>query len=262
MTKQAGPCTGSERRVTIGAAAALSSLDILNRSASSRCGDCLVRERAFCASAAPGSLPELLRHQHVSVRDAYTTLFLQEDVADAVYIVRYGAIRLVKLTPDGRRQVLGFALPGDIVGLVHEKHHAFSAETIVETGLCALSRADIEQVVRTDPGLMRRLYAISAQSLSHAYAQMLLLGRKTALEKVASFLLHLSERQVEAGLPASPIYLPMSGMDIADHLGLRVETVSRCLTRLRSMGLVGATREQRIDIMMPAELRAKAMFPR
>lgn len=229
-------------------AGAASLLAKLNQAPANGCATCLVRARGFCAAASLDGMDELTRHHRQVTRRAGEALTVEGERAATVHVVRAGAIRLAKSLSDGRRQIVGFALPGDVIGLAPGGSYVYDAEAVGETVLCSIPAADLERVAQREPGFAKRLYALAGQELTAAYDQMLLLGRKAATEKVASFLLRLSERQVERGRPASPVAVPMSGEDIADYLGLRIETVSRCLSRLRSAGLIGPTKDSRIEL--------------
>lgn len=161
-----------------------------------------------------------------------TEIYGEMEPADYVYQVKIGAVRSYKLLSDGRRQIGAFHLVGDIFGLTNGDHHRFTAEAVVDTTLRLIKRQTLELMAKTDAVLARNLLSQTAMSLRHAEDHMLLLGRKDALERVATFLLEMDARLTTAGA----ITLPMSRTDIADYLGLTIETVSRSLTRLRRMG--------------------------
>jgi len=158
-------------------------------------------------------------------------LFAQDDEAMAVYNVTDGAIRLSRLLPDGRRHVMGFALVGDFLGLALPDRFTVTAEALVPTSLCRLDRAGFKALVAGKPHLLQRLHERAGYELSLAQDQMMLLGRRTAEEKVARFLVGLRERYARIGRDSVTLELPMGRQDIADHLGLTIETVSRMLTR-------------------------------
>nr|WP_309391972.1 helix-turn-helix domain-containing protein [Chelatococcus sambhunathii] len=167
-----------------------------------------------------------------SVLAAKETLFLQGDVADAVYNVTCGMLRLYKLLPDGRRQIVGFLLPGDFVGLSLSERFGFSADAIETVSACRLDRATFARFVDLKPHLLRRLHEAATHELTVAQDHMVLLGRRSAEEKVAAFLLSMRERLRRLGGSSVTIPLPMTRQDLADHLGLTLETVSRVISRL------------------------------
>jgi CRP/FNR family transcriptional regulator len=133
---------------------------------------------------------------------------------------------------DGRRQVVGFALPGDFLGLALMDRYGVTAEAVSETKVCSFARSAFLGYVDSRPHLLRRLHEFAGHELSLAQDQMLLLGRRTAEEKVAAFLLNLQMRYGRIGKISVNVPLPMSRQDIADYLGLTIETVSRTLTKL------------------------------
>ena len=162
-------------------------------------------------------------------------VFSEDDEADGVYEVVAGMLRLYKLLPDGRRQIIGFLGPGQIFGLGSEGLHTYAAEAVNDVMLRRYPRAGFFRLFDEVPGLARRLLAVTSNELRAAQDQMLLLGRKGAAEKVASFLLLLMAEQQGVD---DEVSVPMSRGDIADYLGLTVETVSRTFTKLRIEGAI------------------------
>lgn len=160
-------------------------------------------------------------------------IFMEGDSACYFYKVVSGAVRTSKLLSDGRRQIDAFHLPGDIFGLESGDKHRFSAEALCDTQLIAYRSCSLDTLAMTDGGLSRQVVASTMRALERAQNHMLLLGRKNAVEKIATFLLDMSERVHDDALD-----LPMSRSDIADHLGLTIETVSRSLTQLERQGII------------------------
>jgi CRP/FNR family transcriptional regulator, anaerobic regulatory protein len=196
------------------------------------CAACDVRLISVCAAL---SVEELGRLEAVSQRvalDPRQTLFAQDDRADAVYNVTEGAIRLSRLLPDGRRHVMGFALVGDFLGLALPERFTVTAEALTPAALCRFDRRAFSALVEEMPHLLRRLHERAGYELTLAQDHMMLLGRRTAEEKVAAFLLELRARYARLGITSVTLELPMGRQDIADHLGLTIETVSRMFTRL------------------------------
>jgi CRP/FNR family transcriptional regulator len=159
-------------------------------------------------------------------------IFSQEDQADHVFNVTDGVVRLFRLLPDGRRQIVGFALPGDFLGLALLDHYGVSADAVTGVLACRFSRRVFTQYLDRKPRLMRRLHEITGHELSLAQEQMVLLGRRSAEERLSSFLVSLRERFARLGHHSVTLPLPMSRQDIADYLGLTIETVSRTFTKL------------------------------
>jgi CRP/FNR family nitrogen fixation transcriptional regulator len=162
-------------------------------------------------------------------------IYGEKEPATYVYQVSTGAVRSYKLLSDGRRQIGAFHLVGDIFGLENSEAHRFTAEAIVDTTLRLLKRRSLESVAERDALVANNLLSLTTSNLQHAEDHMLLLGRKTALERVAAFLLEMDRRLT----PTDIIALPMCRRDIADYLGLTLETVSRALSSLHDRGILG-----------------------
>ncbi|MET4279078.1 CRP/FNR family nitrogen fixation transcriptional regulator [Bradyrhizobium sp. F1.2.2] len=144
-------------------------------------------------------------------------------------------MRSYKLLSDGRRQIGAFHLPGDVFGLERGQTHRLAAEAIIVTSVRLVERASLEKLVGTDVQVASKLGVMTAAELRHAEDHMLLLGRKTAMERVAIFLLEMDRRLAVAGMMA----LPMCCRDIGDYLGLTLETVWRALSQLHAKGILG-----------------------
>jgi CRP/FNR family nitrogen fixation transcriptional regulator len=160
----------------------------------------------------------------------------QEDSANWCYLVVSGCVRTVRLMEDGRRQVGEFLFAGDLFGWEALDKHDFGAEAVTPVTLRRYARRDLEQLADQDRDVARKLRELSSSRLRSGREHMLLLGRKTASERIASFLLEMA-----AHSPAdarSTIELPMSRSDMGDYLGLTIETVCRRLTRLRLDGTI------------------------
>ena len=162
-------------------------------------------------------------------------LFAEGDDAEFFYQVVSGAIRSYKLLSDGRRQIDAFHLPGDIFGLEAGREHRFSAEAVGDVQLIAYRRSRLSALIEEDAAFRDRIMIATLRSLQRAQDHMMLLGRKTAQEKLATFLLDMAERLSDDD---EHFDLPMQRSDIADHLGLTIETVSRTLTQFVRSGLI------------------------
>lgn len=201
------------------------------RSASG-CDDCKVRLFSVCRALDPSELDELDRINQVRTFSPKATLFEQDAPAGSVFNVTEGIVRLCKSLPDGRRQIVGFALPADFLGLALLDRYGVAAEAVADVKVCRFARSGFLAYVGGRPHLLRRLHEFAGHELSLAQDQMLLLGRRTAEEKVAAFLLNLQARYGRIGTISVNVPLPMSRQDVADYLGLTIETVSRTLTKL------------------------------
>ncbi|MCJ2012799.1 Crp/Fnr family transcriptional regulator [Methylobacterium sp. J-076] len=196
------------------------------------CQDCKARLFSICAALTIDELEELEALSRQITLAPRQTLFAQEDDATAVYNVTEGALVLSRLLPDGRRHVMGFALAGDFLGLALPERFTVTAAALGPVTLCRFERGAFRALVADKPHLLLRLHERAAYELTLAQDQMMLLGRRTAEEKVASFLGGLRRRYARIGHDSATVELPMGRQDIADHLGLTIETVSRMLTRL------------------------------
>lgn len=161
-------------------------------------------------------------------------LFAEGDACSFFYKVVSGTVRTGKLLVDGRRQIDAFHLAGDVFGLESGGHHRATAEAVDDVVAIAYRRGRFASLVHDHPAFGEQLVSSMLTSLDRANDHITLLGRKTALEKMASFLLDMARRRPGA----DRVVLPMQRMDIADHLGLTIETVSRTLTQMVRDGLI------------------------
>ena len=184
------------------------------------------------------------------------TVVLEGDPCSHCFRVLSGAVRLYKSTVDGRRQLIDFLVAGDCFGLLGARHTC-SVEAITHTTLIKTIRAMLAAAVRQQPAVADRLIDHAAAGLARAHEHMLLLGRKSAQEKVASLLLELA-RRIGADEARPAFRLPISRQEMADHLGLTIETVSRTMTRLREEGLIALPTPHDVVLLHPAELATLA----
>lgn len=202
------------------------------------CGHCDTRHLSVCMGVEERFLAQLAAVVTTIDLPAHATLATEGDDADCFFNITAGAVKLYKPLPDGRQQIVGFLFPGDFIGLAVRDTYAYSVETIETSRACRFDRRKFEALLERFPNMAFRLRERASDELAIAQEQMLSLGRKSAKERVASFLMQLSNRAVRLGQPASPISLPMTRADIADYLGLTIETVSRTMTRLKTAGLI------------------------
>jgi len=166
------------------------------------------------------------------------TIFSEGERADNVFGLSQGVVRLYKLLPDGRRQILTFALPGEFLGMPLAGRHTFSADAIGEVALCRFSRSELTKFVRSSFGVMKLMVEFAARELDMAQNQLLLLGNGSAEEKVAMFLVNWRNRLARLSVFSETVPLPMRRQDIADFLGLKLETVSRTLAKLEQKNVI------------------------
>lgn len=204
----------------------------------SPCGACPVRHLTVCAVLDPGELHDLTAIVSNVELTPGQTLFDECEPADYVFNVTAGAMKVYKLLPDGRRQITGFLFSSDFLGLAVTDVYAYSAEAVTHATLCRFPRRRLENLMARYPKMESRLLGMASNELVIAQEQLLLLGRKTAREKLASFLLMLSRRQVQRGGEVEPVTVPITRADIGDYLGLTTETVSRTFTQLKRNGFI------------------------
>ena len=159
------------------------------------------------------------------------TIFNEGDDAHYSYKILEGGVRLCKVRPDGRRQIAEFLLPGDMFGMEDGDEHSLTAEALCDVVVMRCSRNNVERLSDESPVVRRKLMALLRRELTAAQNHLVMLGRQTAKERVASFLILLAERN-DAG-NGDALNLPMGRQDIADYLGLTIETVCRALTDLK-----------------------------
>jgi len=202
----------------------------------SPCAACAVRDMAFCGALGNDEMPRLLAIMSTVEVAPHQPIIDEGEAANYLFNVTSGAAKLYKLLPDGRRQITGFLFEGDFLGIAMNERYAYSAEAVDKVSLCRFPRRKLESLLDEFPKLEKRLLGMASNELVQAQDQILLLGRKTAQEKIVSFMLSLSDRVVKRGGLASPIAVPMGRADIADYLGLTTETVSRTITNLKRDG--------------------------
>jgi CRP/FNR family transcriptional regulator len=189
------------------------------------------------------------------------TIVIEGDPIRHCFRIVSGTVRLYKAIADGRRQVIDFLGAGDCFGLTGLERHSYSAEAISPATLIRYSRQPLEAATDTNARLAQALFRLACSELDQARQQMLLLGRKSADEKMASFLLGLAARSERAGRQhprESMAHLPMSRQDMADYLGLTIETVSRTISRFRRLGLIDLIGRQHVALRRVARLRELA----
>ncbi len=218
------------------------------------CGACTVRHLTLCAALEPHELAEISAIVSSVELARGDPLFDEGEPAQHLFNVTSGAVKVYKLLADGRRQMTGFLFPGDFLGLANEETYAYSAEAVTHTVLCRFPRRKLERLLERYPKMEHRLLGMVSHELAVAQEQMLLLGRKTAREKIASFLLMLSRRSVQRGQNGNPVVVPMSRNDIGDYLGLTTETVSRTFTQLKQGGSISLLPGGKVEMADRARL--------
>jgi len=191
------------------------------------------RDGAMDRLIAAGGLPA-----EAMVFDDGAELFHEASESRYFFKVTAGVVRLSRLLADGRRQIAAFCLPGSFCGLDLRGSHGATAEAIGTVSVKRMSWHHLDALAVERPAANRAVLELLSEQLAEAHARLLLLGRKTPREKLASFLLEMADRSAGDGAAAGWFHLPMRRQDIADFLGLTIETVSRGFTRFRAAGLI------------------------
>jgi CRP/FNR family nitrogen fixation transcriptional regulator len=197
--------------------------------------------------ARSGQLDELVALEQLGNRRSFARddeIYAEGDRADCWFKVVSGTVRICKLMADGRRHIAEFFYAGDSFGLDGAAERAFAAEAVGDVIVMRFNRAATERLIDERPELARRMCNMTLRSLAHAQARLLLLGRMTAPERVATFLMELAERRDAQ----RTLDVPMSRNDIADYLGLTIETVCRVLSGMKRDGAIAIPHPHRIEI--------------
>ncbi|MEY4159481.1 MAG: hypothetical protein RLZZ136_102 [Pseudomonadota bacterium] len=228
------------------------------------CEHCLVRNRAICSaldSTEISALNAIGRHRVLSPGQS---LIWEDDESILVANVMEGVLKLSTGTEDGREQIVGVVYPSDFIGRPFGGKSGHTVTALTEAKVCVFGRRDFDEFARNHPALEHKLLERTLNELERTRSWMLLLGRKSASQKIATFILDMSERLVELGCdvvvtgPANRFELPFSRQQVADVLGLTIETVSRQFTRLKAEGLIDLPSRREITILDREELVAQA----
>ena len=194
--------------------------------------------------------------QRIAVKGRWArnqTIFNDGDEAEHAYKVISGVVRLCKHTADGRRQVAAFRLPGEYFGFMEAGDYSFTAEAVTDVVLMSYPQHQLETLLEQRAGVRRQFNGLMAERLIELQQQVVLLGRQTAMERVASLLLALSRR---TGSEDDDVFdVPMSRQDMADYLGLTIETVCRAITDLKKHGVIVAITAQQFRMANERRLR-------
>jgi len=188
-------------------------------------------------------------------------IFCEGDPRTHVFQIEEGVVTIYQMLNDGRRQIVDFAYPGDFIGLGTTREHHLSAEATSPVRVRCLSASALDDLARRDSTLALRLYRTVSQDLSAARALLVAIGQRSAIERVATFLLMLYERTATAEGANGMLHLPMRRADIGDFLGLTIETVSRTFTKLRQMRVIDISHASDVSIKNLDRLSALAEHP-
>jgi len=213
------------------------------------CLHCQVRHLSVCSALNEQEMQAL---QQITLTRALPTgarIARMGEARHHVFTVTEGALRLVRTLADGRRQVSGFVLPGDYLGLGSTSNHRFDVEAIVDSRICRAPFLQMQELCQHYPHLEHKLLQRACEALDMAQDNALALARLQPLERLADFLLRLAAREAMLGQVSSHIWLPMGRGDIADHLGLTVETVSRTFSRLRQQEIIAMPHLNKVEVL-------------
>lgn len=204
------------------------------------CGDCPIRHRAVCARCETDELAVLDQIKYYRSFEAGQTVIWSGDRMDFVASVVTGIATLTQTMEDGRRQMVGLLLPSDFVGRPGRSTAAYDVTATTDLVMCCFRKKPFEEMMATTPHIGQRLLEMTLDELDAAREWMLLLGRKTAREKIASLLTILARRDVSLrhGAGACSFDLPLTREEMADYLGLTLETVSRQISALKREGII------------------------
>lgn len=219
------------------------------------CALCPVRDHSLCAALKPDELPRIAERTDLLTAKPGQALFYEGDSARHFYTIREGVVRMVRAFPDGRRSIVGFLHGGDFFGggFGRDAYHA-TAEAVTRLEYCRIPVGELESLAGEIPALDHRLLGMAADRMRAAEDHIVLLSRKTAMEKVAAFLLASGEWEGDGERFA----LPMARADIADYLGLTIETVSRTLTKLVDQGTIALPDPHHVEVRDEVDLRTLA----
>ncbi|MFT4248650.1 MAG: helix-turn-helix domain-containing protein [Pseudomonas sp.] len=222
------------------------------------CAHCAVRGSTICAALSEQEMATLDQATHSLHCPAGSTLVRTGDTRHYVYTLTAGTLRMVRTLADGRRQITGFVLPGDYIGLTGTPRHRHDIEAIVDSQVCRTSVADMRRIREQYPHLERKLLQRTSMELAASQDTGLALARLQPSERLAYFLLRLAARSIHPGRPGDTVTLPMGRGDIADHLGLTMETVSRTFTKLKQQQLIALPQLHLVQILDYPGLRQLA----
>lgn len=197
------------------------------------------------------TLHALFCRQPVELLQPGQALFFEGDAAKHVFEVLEGALRIFRIISDGRRVITGFIYDGDLVGVSLKGNYLYSAEAVVPTKIRRLTRRTFDAATQDSEELRPQVFERICDEMAAAQDQLVLLSSKSAEERLCTFLLkHLRRTAAKNGVQ-SLIQLPMTRQDMADYLGLTIETVSRTITKLATKGILGCVGRHSIRIIKP-----------
>ena len=213
-----------------------------------RCSECKIRPHSFCRCLEED---QLKKFSGISIDKAFEdkqNIFLQQDSALNLYNITEGNVKIYQLMDDGRIQIIGFLYPGDFFGSYKNGKYNYSADAIGNVKVCVFEQNKLDEYLENNIKLTKELLHQTSHELTLAEDKIRVLGKLDATERLSRFILNLSEQRKRIGWQNNPISLPMTRQDIADYLGLTVETVSREITKLKSSNIIKIISSKQIYI--------------
>ena len=213
-----------------------------------RCSECKIRPHSFCRCLEED---QLKKFSGISIDKAFEdkqNIFLQQDTALNLYNITEGNVKIYQLMDDGRIQIIGFLYPGDFFGSYKNGKYNYSADAIGNVKVCVFEQDKLDEYLENNVNLTKELLHQTSHELTLAEDKIRVLGKLDATERLSRFILNLSEQRKRIGWQNNPISLPMTRQDIADYLGLTVETVSREITKLKSSNIIKIISSKQIYI--------------
>ena len=209
-----------------------------NKDYKTRCSLCKIRSYSFCRCLNDDQLEIFSK---VSFEKKFTdkeNIFLQNDPSTHLYNITEGNVKIYQLLDDGRIQIIGFLYPGDFFGTYKNNKYNYSAEAIGNLRVCVFDQRVLDKYMDQNPILAKELLNETSYELTLAQDRMTVMGRLNAIEKIAIFLINISNQRKRIGWQSNPISLSMARQDIADYLGLTIETVSREISKLKASNII------------------------
>ena len=209
-----------------------------NKDYKTRCSLCKIRSYSFCRCLNDDQLEIFSK---VSFEKKFTdkeNIFLQNDPSTHLYNITEGNVKIYQLLDDGRIQIIGFLYPGDFFGTYKNNKYNYSAEAIGNLRVCVFDQRVLDKYMDQNPILAKELLNETSYELTLAQDRMTVMGRLNAIEKIAIFLINISNQRKRIGWQSNPISLSMTRQDIADYLGLTIETVSREISKLKASNII------------------------
>ncbi len=209
-----------------------------NKDYKTRCSLCKIRSYSFCRCLNDDQLEIFSK---VSFEKKFTdkeNIFLQNDPSTHLYNITEGNVKIYQLLDDGRIQIIGFLYPGDFFGTYKNNKYNYSAEAIGNLRVCVFDQRVLDKYMDQNPILAKELLNQTSYELTLAQDRMTVMGRLNAIEKIAIFFINISNQRKRIGWQSNPISLSMARQDIADYLGLTIETVSREISKLKTSNII------------------------